>query len=308
MKFLDKLDRKYGRHAIYNLMRYIIIIYIAGYVMNMYMPALYTEWLSLNVEQILRGQVWRLVTFLLITPQENLIFFLIEILLYYSIGQELERYWGAFKFNVYVFSGILFQIVAAFVVYGCYYLTFGVKINTDGVGSFYYVLRSMFLAYIALIPDAQFLIWFVIPIRAKWLGILEGAFMAFEAVSYLVKGGILEGGPLALAIVISAANFLIFFFATRDYRKHSPSEMKRRNDFRRKMDEAKWEGADVIQFRGRTVVTKHKCAICGRSELDDDNLEFRFCSKCEGNYEYCSEHLFTHTHVKKEEPKNPDEQ
>lgn len=308
MKFLDNLDRKYGRHAIYNLMQYIIIIYIAGYVMTLFMPNMYYTWLSLDVEKILRGQVWRLVTFLLMTPQENILFFLIELLLYYSIGRELERYWGAFKFNVYVFSGILFQIIAAFVVYGSFYLGFGVKIDTSNVGSFYYVLRSMFLAYIALIPDAQFLIWFVIPIRAKWLGILEGALLAFEAVSYLVRGGILIGGPYALAIVISVANFLIFFFATRNYRKISPSETKRRNDFRRKMDEAKWNGADVIQFRGRTVVTKHKCAICGRSELDDDNLEFRFCSKCEGNYEYCSEHLFTHTHVKQEEPKNPTEQ
>ncbi|MEI3340480.1 MAG: hypothetical protein V8R80_11525 [Eubacterium sp.] len=90
-----------------------------------------------------------------------------------------------------------------------------------------------------------------------------------------------------VAILASVLNFLIFFFATRNYQRISPKEIHRKKNFQRQMKSARGNG-----------VTKHKCAICGRTELDDPNLEFRFCSKCNGNYEYCQEHLFTHQHVK----------
>ena len=123
--------------------------------------------------------------------------------------------------------------------------------------------------------------------------------MAYEAISYITNYGFRIGGPYALAIVVSVLNFIIFFFATRNYRRISPSEFKRKAEFRRKMHDAKWESGNVVEFRGRNVITRHKCAICGRTELDDDSLEFRFCSKCEGNYEYCSDHLYTHEHVKR---------
>ena len=80
-------------------------------------------------------------------------------------------------------------------------------------------------------------------------------------------------------------NFLIFFFSTRNYRSVSPKEVHRKRTYHRQVQQPKG-------------VTRHKCAICGRTELDDPNLEFRFCSKCNGNYEYCQDHLFTHEHVK----------
>ena len=87
------------------------------------------------------------------------------------------------------------------------------------------------------------------------------------------------------------------------------ADMKRQAEFKKKMEQAKRAGNETTH-QGRTVITRHKCAICGRTELDDENLEFRFCSKCEGDYEYCMDHLYTHEHVKRIVPggqKNPEE-
>lgn len=301
MKLLNKLERKWGRHAIPNLMLYMVVLYAAGFVLNMVAPGFYATWLDLEIYYVLHGQVWRLFTFVLQPPSTNPLFLLIELYMYYSIGRALESMWGSFRFNVYYFSGLLFQILAAFLFYGIACAICGgglLPIPTAGVGSLYQVNRAMFLAYIVMVPNATFYMNFFIPIKAKWLGIIYGVLMVYEVISYL-KYGLLKGGPYALAIVVSFANFLIFFFATRNYHRISPSEMKRKAQFRKKMNDAKWDSGNIVEFRGRNVITRHKCAVCGRTELDDDSLEFRFCSKCEGNYEYCSDHLYTHTHVKK---------
>lgn len=308
MKLLNKLERKIGRYAIPNLMFYMIVLYAAGFCLELVAPAgFYEKWLSLEVYYVLQGQVWRLVTFVLQPPSTSPLFLLIELFMYYSIGRSLESMWGTFRFNVYYFSGLLFQILASFVFYGIAYAVLGAPVNTMGVGSLYQVNRAMFLAYIVMVPNATFLMSFIIPIKAKWLGIIYGVLMGYEVISY-VRMGIEYTAPVsylyygrALAIVVSLANFLIFFFMTRNYRRISPSEMKRRADFRKKMNNARRESGNVVEFRGRNVITKHKCAICGRTELDDDSLEFRFCSKCDGNYEYCSDHLYTHTHVRSAE-------
>lgn len=308
MKFLNRLERKVGRYAIPNLMKYMIVLYAAGFLLDLMAPGFYENWLSLEVYSVLHGQVWRLFTFVLQPPSSNPIFVLIELYMYYSIGTALENMWGSFRFNVYYFSGLLFQIVAAFLFYGvcCFVLGGGMlPIPTLGVGSMYQVNRAMFLAYIVMVPNATFMVSFLIPVKAKWLGIIYGILMGYEVIQYVRAGLALGGSPgliyygMAVAIVISALNFLIFFLMTRNYQRISPSEMKRRAQFKKKMNEAKWESGNVVEFRGRNVITRHKCAVCGRTELDDDSLEFRFCSKCDGNYEYCSDHLYTHSHVKR---------
>lgn len=309
MKLLNRLERKVGRYAIPNLMKYMVVLYAAGLLLELMAPGFYGTWLDLEVYGILHGQVWRLFTFVLQPPSTNLIFVLIELYMYYSIGTALENMWGSFRFNVYYFSGLLFQIVAAFVFYGVCCLVLGggiLPIPTSGVGSMYQVNRAMFLAYIVMVPNATFMVSFLIPVKAKWLGIIYGVLMGYEVIQY-IRIGIGYGGSMgllyyggAVAIVISALNFLIFFLLTRNYRRVSPSEIKRRAQFRKKVNDAKWDSGNIVEFRGRNVITRHKCAVCGKTELDDDMLEFRFCSKCDGNYEYCSEHLYTHTHVKKE--------
>lgn len=308
MKLLNRLERKIGRYAVPNLMLYMIVLYVAGFLLDWLKPGFYENWLDLEIYYVLHGQVWRLVTFVLQPPNSNPLFVFIELYMYYSIGTALEKMWGAFRFNVYYFSGLLFQILAAFLFYGVSCLVFGgglLPISTAGVGSMYQVNRAMFLAYIVMVPYATFYLHFIIPIKAKWLGIVYGILMGYEVVEY-IRRGIVQGGirslpyyGKAVAIVVAMLNFLVFFFMTRKYHRISPSEIKRKAEFRKKMNNAKWDSGTMVEFRGRNVITRHKCAICGRTELDDDSLEFRFCSKCEGNYEYCSDHLYTHEHVRR---------
>lgn len=275
MKFLNKLERKFGRYAIKNLSMYLIILYVAGAVISILGNEMdfYGTFLALNPYMILHGQVWRLFSFLIATPSTNLIFLIFVLLCYYSICRELEYLWGDFRFNLYILTGVLGTILAAFILY---FVTGSPYISMDT----YYINLSLFLAYAASFPEARFYIYGIIPVKAKWLGILDGV--------YLAACFLLGDMVTKTMIVVSLMNFLLFFFGTRNYHKYSPKQARRRNNY-------------IKEVRTSTNATRHRCHVCGRTELDDPNLEFRYCSKCEGNYEYCSDHLYTHIHVNKEQ-------
>lgn len=285
MNFINKLERKFGRHAIHNLMFYIIIMYAAGAIISIINPYFYLMYLSLDVEAVLHGQIWRLFTFIIRPPNAVSIWLLLELYVYYSIGNALERQWGAFRFNLYYFTGILLNIIAIFLMY------FIADVRMDF--GLIFINRSLFLAFAALYPNVQFLIMFIIPVKVKWLGYIYGAYIVYDMYIALSAGQY----SLAVAIAISIGNFLIFFFSTRNYKRYSPSEYNRKRKFKQAVNSGR--RGTVTPFPGKNTITRHKCAICGRTELDDDNLEFRFCSKCDGDYEYCTDHIFTHEHVKK---------
>lgn len=290
-KFLYKLERKFGRYAIHDLMKYIIGLYALGFVVNMINPEIYTHFLKFDIDAVLHGQIWRLVTFL-IQPigSTNLFFMLISLYLYYMIGNSLENAWGAFRFNLYFLSGIIFNILAVIVIYIIFKVQYGIGYSVPI--SLDYINQSMFFAFAAMYPNVELLLMFIIPIKVKYLGIIYGVVVGYEMVSYLMEGHIAN----FIVILFALANFIIFFLSTRNYKRISPGEIRRKQNYKRQTRQASY--GNVTQFRGKNVVTRHKCAVCGRTELDDDNLEFRFCSKCEGNYEYCMDHLFTHEHVK----------
>lgn len=287
------LRRKLEKYAIPNLTLYLIICYGIGYLMQYLVPAGY-QYLMLDPFLVLKGQVWRLVTWILIPPDSSNIFFvLITLYLYYSLGGLLERIWGTYKYNVYLFSGLLFTILGAFVLCG-YSVLMGAQptmytglylLNNGsavyfGQFSTYYINMSIFLACAASIPDVQVLLMFIFPIKVKWLGIVYGIILLVNC----IQGGIATW----IVVIFSLLNFLVFFLRSKGKMHLSVGQIKRQQEFRQKMRSAG-------QTKG---ITRHKCAICGRTELDGDDLEFRFCSKCNGNYEYCQYHLFTHEHVK----------
>ena len=287
------LRRKLEKYAIPNLTLYLIICYGIGYLMQYLLPAGY-QYLMLDPFLVLKGQVWRLVTWILIPPDSSNIFFvLITLYLYYSLGGLLERIWGTYKYNVYLFSGLLFTILGAFVLCG-YSVLMGAQptmytglylLNNGsavyfGQFSTYYINMSIFLACAASIPDVQVLLMFIFPIKVKWLGIVYGIILLVNC----IQGGIATW----IVVIFSLLNFLVFFLRSKGKMHLSVGQIKRQQEFHQKMRSAG-------QTKG---ITRHKCAICGRTELDGDDLEFRFCSKCNGNYEYCQYHLFTHEHVK----------
>lgn len=305
MKFLNKLEKKLGKYAIPNLSLYLILCYAAGYLIQL-INSSFVGYLTLNPYAILRGQVWRLVSWVLIPPgSSNVFFLLIMLMLYYSLGTNLERTWGTFYYNVYIFGGILITVLASFLLAGWLavfdfpkvndltLMIYG--INPQGMGtlakmqvwyqydfwilfSTYYINMSIFLAFAATYPDMQVMIWFIIPMKVKYLGIVYVVLMILDILQ--------TGWLLAFTIGASLLNFIIFFMMTRGRPRRTIKQRKRQMEYRHA---AKPKGG----------ITRHKCAICGRTEEDDPTLEFRFCSKCEGNYEYCQNHLFTHEHVKR---------
>ena len=184
----------------------------------------------------------------------------------------------------FILSGILFTIIGAFILY----FLLGGNVLVGSVFSTYYISLSTFLAYAMCYPDMSVLLMFIIPVKMKWMAVFYVVIVAYEMIQYIMAGA----WYLVIPIVASLLNFIIFYFGSKDFSRYNPKEVHRRNEFRRAMEPRGRTGS------GGGAVTKHKCAICGRTELDDPNLEFRFCSRCNGNYEYCQDHLFTHTHVK----------
>ena len=290
MKLLYKLERKLGRYAIPNLMRYIVILFGIGLVVGTFMPGFYYEYLSLDFAAIMRGQVWRLVTFIIpLSSLNNILFFAISTFFYYLIGNDLEQHWGAFRMNLYFFSGVFFNLIANLITF----IMIGESNPTSAALGL--ICKTLFFAYAALYPNSLIYVYFLIPIKAKYWAILGALMYVYQMYVYFASGMAI----LVIPMLVAFANFLIFFFMTRNYHNISPGEFKRKANFIRQMNDVRNHGT-VTQFQGRNVVTRHKCAVCGRTELDGDQLEFRFCSKCDGNYEYCTDHLFTHEHVKKQ--------
>ena len=280
MKFLNKMERKFGRYAVRNLSAYIIAFYVAGYLMEVFTPDIF-NYLTLEPYYILHGQVWRVVTWLLVPPSSLDLFTIIMLFFYYSLGNSLEQTWGAFRYNVYIFMGMISTVLGAFLLYAIFG---GNVLFGNALFSTYYINMSIFLAFAVSYPNMQVMLYFFIPIKMKWMGILYGFFIVYSFVKSSWVGKV--------AIIASLLNFIVFFLMTRDYRRVSPKEIRRKQDFKRQMNTAK-------PGNGRQPM--HKCAVCGRTELDGDDLEFRYCSKCDGNYEYCQDHLFTHQHVHKKQ-------
>lgn len=279
MNFLNKMERKFGRYSIRNLTKYLILCYVIGYVLNFVGSATgfpVSAYLTMDPVLVLRGQIWRLVTWVLIPPSGLNFFTIIMLFFYYSLGTSLERTWGDFRYNVYIFSGMLFTIIGAFLMYavmGPIASLYSRAIST------YYINLSIFLAFAANFPDMQVMLYFAIPVKIKW--------MAYLDIAYLAYAFIRSGWGTRMTITASLLNFVLFFLLTRNFNRINPKEVHRRQQFKK-----------AVHPKMAPGVTKHKCAVCGRTEEDGDNLEFRFCSKCNGNYEYCQEHLFTHEHVK----------
>lgn len=280
--FIDRLERKYRRFGIPDLMRYVVAIELIGAIIGVLSPAIYYNFLSLNFNAILHGQVWRLVTFIFYPEIQgfsvvDILIFGIMVYLYYSIGMTLERMWGTFRFTLYYISGVVFSIIGALVLY----MFTGLPVWPAG---FEYINMSLFLAFATLFPNEVFLLYGIIPVKVKWLGIIDIVLLLVSVVMQIMSFTVL-GFAGALAIIISMLNFIIFFATSKNTKRFSRSERKRKTEFRRNVNNI-------------TPMYRHRCAICGRTERDNPELEFRYCSKCEGNYEYCSDHIYTHEHVK----------
>ena len=244
-------------------------------------------YLILNPALVVRGQIWRIVTFLAYPPAVTggdaisfVIFNAIGIYCVRLFGLLVEQVWGRFKFNCYIISGVLLHAAVSVLIY----LITGMPLPLFPN----YLVYSFFFVFALMFPDMQVLLYFIIPIKIKWLAYLDVALLAYSMITSILSGN----WAGCVVILCSLANVLVFFLMTRKGKHNSFRQNRRRKEFKKAVSRGEAE------YRNPNGITKHKCAICGRTEKDDPNLEFRFCSRCNGNYEYCQDHLFTHEHVK----------
>lgn len=202
MKFFRKLELKYGTRAIPNLMMYLCILYAIGWVTLMVFPQFYFSYMSLNVPAILHGQIWRLISWLVYPPSTNLIFGLIMIYVYWTLGRNLEMVWGTFKFNWFIFQGILVHIIGAFVINAVAgpQISFLTPITSQNFN------LSIMLAFMSTFPEATFLLFYIIPVKAKYLGIF---YLVMTALNFI------QGGPgMKAEIILSLINLVLFLVIT----------------------------------------------------------------------------------------------
>lgn len=287
MRAIDKLEQKIGKFAISNLMLYLIIIYLVGYLVNTISPDFYDQYLSLSASKILQGQVWRIVTYLCYPPSTNLFYFALATFVYFSLGRSLERIWGTFRFNIYIFIGVIANVIAALVIYAIW--------KVDVVLTANQLYLTMLLGMAATIPDATFLLFFILPIKARWLGIFYGGLLIFDTISFIVNGYWAN----AIAIVMSMLNFIIFILFIKPRNGYIPNNRRRefKIKFERRDNGAKTYGGATTTKTPSMGVPHHRCAVCGITDLDNPKMTFRYCSKCAGAAEYCEDHLYTHEHI-----------
>lgn len=202
MTFYQRLERKLGRYAVPNLMQYICVMYAVGFLIQISNPLFYYYYLDLDPEAILHGHIWRIVTFLFYYPSRSIFWALLGIWIYYSLGQTLERIWGTFKYNFFFFMGVLLLVLTSLVLY----LITGQSIQLYPT----FMTFSIFLVYAMTFPDATFMLYFIIPIRAKYLAIGEAVLYLFYFLTSLRSGDI--GG--ATAIIVSFVNVGLFYYLT----------------------------------------------------------------------------------------------
>lgn len=274
--WLDRFCYKHPRLAIPNLMLYIVIGTAIVFLLDQFsMGQVLTasNFFSFSRNAIFIGQIWRIVTFIFVPTATSIIFFAISLYFYYFVGSTLEREWGSAKFTIYYFFGVLLNILLGFLI---------------GYTNIIYVNMSLFFAFATLFPDMQVLLFFIIPVKIKWLAWLDAVFFLIRIVQFMLGGTPL----LALIPLVAILNYLLFFsgdlsdFIRRTTHKTAHRANRKTVDFHSASQHVKEKNGYL-----------HKCAVCGRTDVTNPELEFRYCSKCNGYYCYCSDHINSHVHI-----------
>ena len=270
--WLDRFCYKHPRLGIPNLMTILVVGTALVYLMDLFSGGMFSAMLDFYPAAILRGQVWRLVTFLFIPLSYRPITLLLSLYFYWWIGKSLEREWGTTKFTVFYACGVLFNIIFGFLA---------------GSTSVTYLNLSLFFAFASLYPDLQVLLIFI-PVKVKWLAWIDAAFFALTILFNLINFNFVG----ALLPLVAILNYVLFFwsflrdFVRRIFRRYQHQSSRQTINFKKAAREAKKDKGYL-----------HKCAVCGITDADDPNMEFRYCSKCNGYYCYCADHINNHVHI-----------
>lgn len=269
MRYIERFCYKHPHFGVRNLMLYITIANVGFWLLGALNP-MFLSYLAFDPALILRGQVWRLVSFILYPPSTGLLAFIV-FYFYYWIGSTLEQYWGTPQFNIYFISGVVFTVIYGFLMY---FIT-GINFRLDAE----YIYLSMFFSFAALFPDMQVLLFYIIPIKIKYLAYVDAAFFLVSVLTLPF--------PMDLLPVVAVLNFLLF--CGGELLRNLPRRTSRNAvNFRRESRRIRREERDKLYT--------HKCAVCGRTDADYPDLEFRYCSRCAGYHCFCQDHINNHIH------------
>ena len=274
MRLVERFAYKHPRFGIPRLMLYIVggnlVFWVLGVLLQNHVLLGY---ISFDAAAILRGQVWRLVSFLFYPVSSSPLLALLSFYFYYWMGNMLEQYWGTPQFNLYILIGWFCTVLFGFVVF---FIT-GVSMPITG----YYLYMAMFFAVATLFPDMQVLLFMIIPVKMKWLAIVDAAFFVWEIVrTYWAF-------PLNLLPLVAVLNYFIFFGGEL-WRSRPRKPSANVVNFRRESARIRREQKEQLYH--------HKCAVCGRTDVSNPELEFRYCSRCAGYHCFCQEHIQNHIH------------
>ena len=242
--------------------------------------------LTFNRDQILHGQIWRLITYIFIPIDgvsgylSDVFFMAVMFFFYYQIGRIMESRWGVLKFNAYYFCGILLTDIAALIL--------GVHATIT------YLNLSLVLAFATTCPEDKVLLFFIIPLKMKWLAWFYFASVIFTFLTVAF--------PYNLFPLIALLNYFLFFGT--DIKNVLPSFGRYHHVWTAKEKKAynphaapnpKW--ADAYRSKEGQKPYRHKCTVCGRTDTDYPGLEFRYCSQCKGYHCYCMDHINNHVHI-----------
>ena len=259
-RWLDRFCYKHPQFGIPHLINYIIFGNVIVYVLDMFSSGMASA-LRFYPALIMEGQVWRLLTFIFVpTSGGFILWFALTTLFYYYIGNALENQWGSTRFTVFYGVGVLLNIFTGMVTYWIS----GAFLET---ASMYYV---------------------ILPLKVKWLAWVDAALFAFDIGHYFMNGNWVQG----MVPIVAILNYFIFFWddLMAILRRGSSRAAHRVDPQTINFKKAQKE----VQNRKGYL---HKCAVCGITDADDPNMEFRYCSKCNGYYCYCMKHINDHVHI-----------
>jgi len=279
-------------------MRYIVFISAAVFIINMMdQTGTLLYLLSFNPGRIMRGEIWRLVTWVFLPLNNNIFFTALMLYFYYFIGNSLDREWGTPKFTVYYIFGILLNVIYGFLMWFIVRNSIAAVVSDVNSVSNYiwfnsvwlspdFLNLSMLFAFAVLFPDHRIMLFFFIPIKVKWLALIDAFYFAYAILVNVISGKY----AMAFLPVVALLNFLIIcggdlFDFIRPYAKRSSPQTI---NFRKAAKDAQREQEDRHY--------RHKCSVCGRTDAENPGLEFRYCSRCNGYHCFCIDHINNHIH------------
>ena len=279
MKSINRaIDRFCQKHRNFGIPRLMLFVVILTAVVFLIGGAGMIAFLAFSPAMILQGQVWRIITWIFIPVGGNFFFTLIALYVYYFIGSTLEREWGTAKFTIFYILGIILNVIYSTTVW----LGLGIPAPLSPI----FLNLSMFFSFATLFPDFTFRLFFIIPVKVKWLALVNAGFFLYQIIS-----GIVTGNPLlALLPVIALFNYFIIcgddlLSLLRPLKaRTSPQTI----NFKKAARQVKKDIADKPY--------RHKCAVCGKNDAENPELDFRYCSQCEGYHCFCLEHINNHIH------------